>query len=75
MSQKLSTSARNSESLHVRVTRNQQRREKLTVRLTSVVPWEVVGDQVVKRVLSDGPWARLSRVVSSLALLVRSLVG
>ena len=26
-----------------------------TVRLNSVVPWEVVGDQVVQRVLSDGP--------------------
>ena len=46
---KLSTSARESESLHVRVTGNQYRREKLTVRRTSVVPWEVVGDQVVKK--------------------------
>ena len=35
------------------------------MRLTSVVPWEVVGDQVVKKVLSDVPWAGLSRVVSS----------
>ena len=30
-----------------------------------MVPWEVVGDQIVKKVLSDGSWARLSRVVSS----------
>ena len=30
-----------------------------------MVPWEVVGDQVVKKVLSDGPWAELSCVVSS----------
>ena len=34
------------------------------MRLTSVVPWEVVGDQFLKRVLSDGPWAGLSRVVT-----------
>ena len=37
----------------------------MTVRLTSVVPWEVVGDQVVKRILSDGSWRGLSHVVSS----------
>ena len=42
---KLSTNACQSESLCVRVTRNQWRSDKLTVRLISVVPWEVVGDQ------------------------------
>ena len=50
---RLSTSPRQSESLRVRVTGNHQRSDKLTVRLISVV-WEVVGDQVVKKVLSDG---------------------
>ena len=35
-----------------------------------MVPWEVVGDQFLKRVLSDGPWARLSRVVSSIIILI-----
>ena len=33
----------------MRVTGNQQRSDKLTVRLITVVPWEVVGDQVVKK--------------------------
>ena len=33
----------------MRVTGNQWRSDKLIVRLISVVPWEVVGDQVVKR--------------------------
>ena len=33
-----------------------------------MVPWGVVGDQVVRRVLSDGAWAGLSRVVSSIRI-------
>ena len=51
---KLSTNARQSESLYMRVTDNQWRSDKLTVRLNSVVSWEVVGNQDVKQVLSDG---------------------
>ena len=49
---KLPTSARQSESLCMRVTGNQQRSDKLTVRLNSVVSWEVVGNQDVKKILS-----------------------
>ena len=45
----MSTNARHPASLHVRVTGNQQRSDKLTVKLISVVPWEVVGEQVVQR--------------------------
>ena len=33
--------------------------------LISVVSWEVVGNQDVKKILSGGDWARLPRVVSS----------
>ena len=59
---KLSTGARETESLHVRVTH--WKSDKLTVKLICVVPWEIVGDQVIKRVLGDGSWAGLSRVSS-----------
>ena len=46
---KLSTDARQHQSLRVRVTGNQQRSGELTVKQISVVPWEVVRDQVGKR--------------------------
>ena len=46
---KLSTNARKHQESRVRVTRNQQRSGKLTVKQSSVVPWEVAGDQVVER--------------------------
>ena len=52
--------------LRVRVTGDQKRSGKSTVKQNSVVPWEVVGDQVGKKVLSDGSWAGPSRVMSSL---------
>ena len=47
------------------VTGNQQRSDKLTVRLNSVVSREVVGNQDLKKVLSDGYWDKLTSVVSS----------
>ena len=65
----LSTHAGESESVRVRVTGNQSRSDKLTVRLISLVPWEVVGDQAVKR-YPDGSWTGLSRVVSSLFIVL-----
>ena len=63
---KLSTNARKHQDSRVRIIRDQQRSGKLTVKQSSVVPWEVVGSQAVKKVLSHGYWAGLPRVVSPL---------